>query len=178
MPIDIHPIDSYQFRDSDEFLADANIWLYIFGPQAPDDWKTKVYSKAYSSILSARGRIYVDVLILSEFINRYARLIHQITKPEEKFKDYRNSPEFKPVARDIEASVRGMLKYCRRTAIGFPACDMDALLSKFGEGDSDFNDQLLVELCKEKGFKFITHDGDFKDCGLTILTANKKLLSQ
>ncbi|MBI5185833.1 MAG: PIN domain-containing protein [Nitrospinae bacterium] len=77
MPADIRPIDSFEFRDSGEFLVDTNIWLYIFGPQAPDNWETRIYSKAYAGILSAKSHVYIDPLILSEFINRYARLIYR-----------------------------------------------------------------------------------------------------
>lgn len=180
MPTDIRPIDTYEFAETETLFVDTNIWLYIYAPQAPRDWKPRIYSKALSKILAAKSQIFIDVLVLSEFINRYARLdfnLRRIAGLAVDFKEYRKSPDFKPVAKDIEISVRHVLKHCQRTESGFSACDIESLLAKFGEGESDFNDQLMVDLCRGKGFKLITHDQDFKDCGLTVLTANGRLLA-
>ena len=54
---------------------------------------------------------------------------------------------------------------------------MEALLSDFEANSRDFNDAILAQLCRAKDLKLVTHDGDFKDCGITILTANSNLLS-
>lgn len=177
MATEVFQIDSYEYTESDAFFIDTNIWLYINAPQPPGDWKTRIYSKALAKILSAKSQIYIDALVISEYINRYARLAHELSKASITFKEFRQSPAFKSAAKDIEISVKGILKHCQKTEIGFPSCDINQLLSKFGEGNSDFNDQLMIELCKSKGFKLITHDQDFKECGLTVLTANKRLLS-
>lgn len=180
MPTEIFRVDSYEFAESDELFMDTNVWLYVYAPQAPDDKRTRVYSRALASILSAKSRIFIDAMVLSEFINRYSRLAYNLFKAAGStidFKEYRQSPDFKPVAKDIESSVRRILKHCHRTESGFSDCDIDSLLAKYGEGDSDFNDQLMVELCKSKCFKLITHDHDFKNCGVTVLTANNRLLT-
>lgn len=180
MPTETHRIGSYDFAPDDALFLDTNIWFYIYAPQAPDDWKTRVYSKALEKILKARSRIFIDALVLSEFINRYARFAYNLTKDAGSkldFKGYRRSAAFKPVAKDIETSVRRILRHCQRAESNFSACDLDRLLTEFGQGDSDFNDQLMLELCKANGLTLITHDGDFKNCGVTVLTANKGLLA-
>jgi predicted nucleic acid-binding protein len=180
MPTNVYRVDSYEFAESDELFMDTNIWFYVYAPQSPDDRRTRAYSKALAKILTVRSRIFIDAMVLSEFINSYSRLAYNLFKPAGStinFKEYRQSPDFKPIAKDIESSVRRILKHCQRTESGFSDCDIDSLLSKYGEGNSDFNDQLMVELCKSKGFKLITHDRDFKDCGVTVLTANKRLLT-
>ena len=180
MPTDIYPIDTYKFAETETLFVDTNIWLYIYAPQAPGDRRTREYSNALARILAAKSRIFIDALILSEFINRYARLTFNLRKNSGlviDFKEYRKSSDFKLVAKDIEISVRRVLKHCQRMESGFSTCDIERLLVKFSEGESDFNDQLMVELCKDKGFKLITHDQDFKDCGLTVLTANSRLLT-
>ena len=69
------PIDLYDFTHRDELLVDTNIWLDIHGPQGTaNNPRTRTYSRALARILRAKSRMYVDVLILTEFANRYARL--------------------------------------------------------------------------------------------------------
>lgn len=180
MPTEIFRVDSYDFVEADALFIDTNVWLYVYAPQAPDDKRTRVYSRALASILSAKSRIFIDAMVLSEYINRYSRLAYNLFKAAGStidFKEYRHSSDFKPVAKDIESSVRRILKHCHRTESGFLNCDINSLLAKYGEGDADFNDQLMVELCKSKGFKLITHDRDFRDCCVTVLTANSRLLA-
>jgi len=54
---------------------------------------------------------------------------------------------------------------------------IETVLCEFEKGNSDFNDQVLCEICKEKGFTLVTDDPDFSGSGVTILTANSRLLS-
>lgn len=67
------PMGNYSFSEADNFLIDTNIWIYLYGPQLPKDWKTTIYSGALARMLAAKSKIWMDVLILSEFINRYCR---------------------------------------------------------------------------------------------------------
>lgn len=49
-------------------------------------------------------------------------------------------------------------------------------MNEYQVGGSDFNDQVIREVCKSNGFKLLTDDGDFDTQGLTVLTANSRLL--
>ena len=173
-------ISAYVFQPTDELLLDANVWFFVYGPHRPGSRKAATYSAAFAKILKAECRIYVDVLIVSEFINRYARLKHNILQRSSSvpsdFKQFRKSTAFKPIARDIAADVRRILRNCTRTESGFDVFDINALVDEYEKGDSDFNDQVLAELCKSKGLKLVTDDADFRDRGLMLLTANRHLL--
>lgn len=173
-------IDRYSFTKNDALLLDANIWCFIYGRQDPTDWRIPVYSKALANILKAKSSIFIDVLVLSEFINRYSRIEYEIAKtsggPKE-FKAFRKSSRFKTTVVDIVAASRQILRHCQRTGSGFELLDINALLSDHQIKCPDFNDQILTEACKAQGLKLVTHDGDFKDCGLTVLTAQKYLLN-
>jgi predicted nucleic acid-binding protein len=70
-----------------------------------------------------------------------------------------------------------MLQNCTRVGNGFESLEIDALVDDYAAGDSDFNDQVLIALCKKEGLKMVTDDGDFKGCGIPVITANKRLLS-
>ena len=67
-------VNDYQFNPDDKLLLDTNIWLLVYGPQKPRDTRVATYSQALANILSAKCCVYIDVLIVSEFINTYARL--------------------------------------------------------------------------------------------------------
>ncbi|MBI5141718.1 MAG: PIN domain-containing protein [Nitrospirae bacterium] len=170
-------ITRYGFKASDELLLDANIWMFVYGPQKPGDKRVTAYSRELARILAAQSRIYIDVLIVSEFINTYARLKWNVMgKPHADFKRFRKSAEFKPVAQDVAADVKRVLKHCSRIESSFEALDIDGLINQFGAGDSDFNDQVITELCKRKGLTLVTDDGDFINSGIPVLSANKRLL--
>jgi predicted nucleic acid-binding protein len=174
-------IGKYVFKASDELLFDANVWFFLYGPHRPGDPKATVYSGALKSILSAKSRVYIDVLIVSEFVNRYARLKHNLLRrrsgvPRD-FKQFRSTSAFKAIAKDIAADTRKIVTNCACLDSGFATLDLDSLLNEYGGGDSDFNDLVLVDLCASKGLKLVTDDGDFRGKDITILTANKRLLA-
>ena len=99
----------YNFTSQDRLFLDANIWLYLYAQLKPQAHWVKIYSKVFKRILKAKSKVYTDVLVVSEFINRYARLRWRIDESNfgefDEFKDFRNSPHFKPVAQDIAADV-------------------------------------------------------------------------
>ncbi len=173
-------IGKYVFQATDELLLDANVWFFVHGPHRPGDPRAAAYSGALAKIVAAKSRVYIDVLIISEFVNRYARLKHQILQGRSgvsrDFKKFRQSSTFKTVARDIAADIRKILANCTRVESGFAPLDIESLVSDYGRGDSDFNDLVLTELCKSRAFKLVTDDGDFKGKNIAVLTANKRLL--
>jgi predicted nucleic acid-binding protein len=177
----VEEIGKYVFKATDELLVDANVWFFLYGPHPPGSPKAAVYSGALARILAAHSRIFVDVLIISEFVNRYARLKHNILQgrpgvPRD-FKQFRKSLTFKALAKDIAADVRKLLANCARVDSGFAALEIESLVAEYEQGDSDFNDLVLADLCKSKGFKLVTDDGDFKGKDVVVLTANKRLLN-
>ena len=170
-------VASYNFKSEDELFVDTNVWLFIYGPQKPGDTRVAAYSHALARILAAQSRIYIDVLIVSEFVNTYARLKWKLVAPHiNQFKAFRKSVEFKPVAQDVAADVKRVLKHCSRIESSFEALDIDGLINQYGAGDSDFNDQVITELCKRNGLTLVTDDGDFDGQGIPVVTANKRLL--
>lgn len=171
-------ITGYDFKPNDELLLDTNIWLLVYGPQKPGDSRVAVYSQALAKILAAQSRIYIDVLVVSEFINTLARSKWKLSAPHIKeFKAFRKSPDFKPIAQDIAADIKLVLQHCTRLESGFESLVIDTLINEYAAGDSDFNDQILTTLCRSKGLKLVTDDGDFKGQGISVVTANKRLLA-
>ena len=176
---DVFPISlPYKFNSSDGFLIDANVWILLNGPPGLKRDIAADYSSALRKMLAVKCRVFVDVLVLSEFVNRYLRYKFDMSNPSQKvtFKDFRSSTDYPAVAKDIANAVRGILKTCRPVNSGLESIDMEALLTDFEQKQRDFNDQVLAELCASKKLALISHDGDFRGFGITVLTANSRML--
>jgi predicted nucleic acid-binding protein len=174
------PIGQYRFSESDALLVDTNVWYYLYGPQSKPDYKVATYSGGLRRILAARSKIYVDVLVVSEFINRFARFWYHLrpaSDPTLDFKAFRKSNEFVPIAAEIANATRRIMQQCERVGSGFEQLDITLLIQDFESRCCDFNDQVIAQLCSSKGLKLVTDDADFRDFDITILTANQKLLS-
>ena len=103
----------YNFTSQDKLFLDANIWFYLYGPQKPGNRWVRIYSTVFNGILNAKSQIFIDVLVVSEFINRYARLKWKLAPPHyASFKHFRNSLHFTPIAQDIAADAK---QRCRIT---------------------------------------------------------------
>jgi predicted nucleic acid-binding protein len=176
-------IRKYTFCNKDRLFLDANIWLLIYGPVPRSD-KDKIfkniYSNSFKNMLINGAQIFVDELILSEFINAFRQLEFKRMKPEFEwsygFKKFRDSPESVQVTKEIASNARKILKVSLRCDSIFNSANIDAMLNEYEKGHSDFNDQVYLELCKTNGFTFVTNDSDFKDCEVPLLTANSSLL--
>jgi len=181
MPGTVGRLSTYRFRETDRLLLDANVWLFLYSPQySPTDRRVSIYSAALKGALAAHCQIFIDALVLSEFINAWARFmynkLHASTKPKD-FKTYRNSSTFRPVAKGIADACRRILDYAARIDCEFASLNIDAVLSGYEAGRADFNDHVLAELCNTKQLTLVTDDADLKGLTLNILTENKRLLT-
>ena len=174
-----HDVRRYTFTPEDRLFLDTNIWWFIYVPQKPKATRqVEVYSQVLRDIHEARSRIHIDVLVVSEFINAYARREWRSRRPDIRdFKYFRQSEEFESVAAEIAHDVKLVTSQCEQLASGFDTLRIDEMMSAYGAGHSDFNDQVIAQLCRKEGLTLITHDLDFKHSDISILTANHHLLA-
>lgn len=174
----IRDIRSHTFMKDDRLLIDTNVWLSVYGPIPYRRKRAVLYSNAIANIKRIRCMVFIDVIVVSEFINKYARLEFQQTGNEfNDFKAFRDSAYFKPVARNIATSVMGIMNNCTRCGTGFHEMNISSLLADFAGGNKDFNDQVIVEICKTQGLQLLTDDGDFHIPDVHVITANNQLLA-
>jgi predicted nucleic acid-binding protein len=173
-------IETYQFTKADALLVDANVWLYVECPRAQHDWATPTYSRALKRIIAAGCPVFADMLVLSEFVNRYSRLEYGAWKTPggtEGFKTFRSSDAYPSVAESIAGAVRRILARTQCVESGLTSIDMGRLLDGYALGKSDFNDSILAELCRTRCLKLVTNDEDFGQYDIPVLTANRRLLA-
>jgi predicted nucleic acid-binding protein len=175
VPIKVHSIESYDFPEDKSYFFDTNIWLYIYGPIGWPDERSDVYSRALKGIKNSNGTIYINCLIISEFINAFSRIEFKQQSDFTRYKEFRNSLAYRAIAQDIAYNVRKILKNTLTCDPELQAIDLPAVMDLFEQGKYDFNDLLFAQICHAKGLVFVTHDRDFSDLEVEVLTANEKL---
>lgn len=184
-------ISGYTFRLSDQILPDSNIWLYLYSPAAvayPHWLKPAImtYTKAWAALHQQDVTVWLDTVVLSEVINRLLDEEWQRIDPPnqgtqvrkyKKRKDFRCSQDYPGAARSVEAIARMVVADSKALDHPFSRWDLDSVLTDFGSGSTDWNDQLLVETCRYHNVKLMTHDADYVTGGIEVLTINPKLIA-
>jgi predicted nucleic acid-binding protein len=184
MKMTTNNIRSYTFQKSDRLFFDTNIWLAINNPFGHRvDERAKAYSNAYREIITLGLKIFIDVNVLSEFINRSTRQRFELWKEEDltrrevDFKTYRSSEDYKDTRQAVAAATQTILVDCVAVDTLLSRIDLVQMISDFGNGQFDINDQLIVEVCRANHFMLVTDDSDYRGVSVPILTYNRRLLS-
>ncbi len=180
-------VETYVPKDGDRYFFDANIWLYFYCPVISiSSYKKTIISK-YDGFLkkaiNSDMTIYVSSLIVSEVINAWLRLDFNILRRKKTINDnykkhYRGSSHYLSTAKDIQAVFNNqLLKISTPLDDRFTEISLPDVLSELDK--TDFNDCYYHHLAKLDNLLIVTDDADFAelDTGISILTANQKLLN-
>ncbi len=174
-----YDLSSYSFSSGEQILVDTNIWLYLFpAPADPSNRFATQYSTGFSNLVSAKAQPVLDPIVLSEYLNRYIRIEWggNYKSQYPKFKNFRNSFDFSAVVSSAEAFAKRIVSFCKIHSIPANELDLNQALADFSTRKVDFNDALLIDICKKRELKLMTNDGDFVDGGIEVLTTNPRLL--
>jgi hypothetical protein len=147
----------------------------------------KWYTDAFEKMRLSNCKIFIDFFVLSEFINRFARLEYDRKMPPIKrdpnknnYKLFRKSADGQNTAREIVININKIMKISNLCDLNynFIKPKLTAQLNEYEKFDSDFNDLIYIELCKENKFTLVTHDRDFGNHDIHVLTANNEMLSR
>lgn len=174
----VHSIEGYDFPAGQGYFFDTNIWLYIYGPISWPDHKSEIYSGALKRIKDSKSTIYINCMIISEFINTFSRIEFRQQFEFSKYKEFRNSLKYRAIAQNIAYNVKKIIKNTLACDPELQTIYFPEVLDLFEQGKYDFNDLLFAQICRAKGLVFVTHDKDFSGLGVEILTANEKLVSK
>ncbi len=158
---------------------DANIWMYIFCEIA--DYKIKYireYSAVFSKILKSGNSIFIDLAVISEFVNSYLRISfynynrkNNLNNQDYK-KDYRKTDDFKEAWENVCNIVNNkILSKTKTINFEYDKTSIGELLIPTSL-ETDFNDNHILNLCKKNNMYLLTNDGDFKNTDINIITAN------
>lgn len=156
---------------------DANSLIYIFWSTSPDAQEATDYGSIMATLIKNEAKLVVNEIVISEIINRVLRLeFYKSDMPKDKFKEYRDSPEGKSVQADINEIIKNRI--LNRFQISNDSFSKEELNSILTVTTLDFNDKLIELLCKKKNMILLTHDYDFSESDVDILSANNKFKSK
>lgn len=157
-------LSNYTFTGSEKFLVDANVWLYLYGPM--NNKNDHGYSIIIPKVFDKTIKLFINDLIISEFINKTCRIAYNKYLRKNKLnsrscdfkKDYRNTQDFKDIYKitidTVEQDVLAISTYV-------PVAKDDLFNGIGNLSSEDFNDELIVQSALSQGLSIITHDRDF-----------------
>ncbi|MDD4205105.1 MAG: PIN domain-containing protein [Candidatus Delongbacteria bacterium] len=164
--------------ESRSIFFDANIILYLFWATGLEKCEAE-YASLFQSLMTNKNRLYVDLTIISEVFNKAFDIEFEKYKdahknPHLNKKTYRDSEEGKIAVDDVYSLLKNtVLKHFEIAGKSFTKQEIIDLLIV---DHLDFSDKIFLKICRENGFVLLTHDYDFRDAEIDILTANKKLV--
>ena len=172
-------LNSYSFSSGEQIFVDTNIWLYLFNPPRNPQFRfARSYSSGFSNLVNAKAKPVLDPMVLSEYLNRYCRIewAASFKNTYREFKNFRKSQDFAGVASDAKLFASRIIDCCM--VHDTPASDLDLAqaLDDFATGQIDFNDAVILDVCKKHNLKLLTNDSDFQTGGIEVLTTNPTLL--
>ena len=173
----VKPIVSYKFSGKDRLLIDTSVLLRVFAGNVAGRDAVKEYGNAHKRMIAAKSKLHVDIVVITEYVR--ICLNHVWNKPhlrELSFEKFRKKRDYKDAVRKIAPTVRNIFKVCSPIESNFSGVKMGMLLKDYETGKHGFNDQFIANLCRSKSMRLVTHDKDFIAAGVTVLTANKRLL--
>jgi len=171
-------IDNLSSIKGQKVFLDANIWVYLFCEISyTKPWLIKKYSSAFHFLLKNKVGIFIDFSIMSEFVNRYLRIAFSNYKELKNikkmgYKDYRKTDDFREAWENVSNIVNERI-LPNSTIVNYEYDNFSlSNLLKVNNLDVDFNDNHIVNLCSSNNLALLTHDGDFKNSDITVITAN------
>lgn len=165
-----------------KYFLDTNVWYYIYGQQMPDDPRVSVYSDLLNTLINNKSEIYSDIIVLSEITNIYIQFEYKCyldyaSSKDVPFKEYRKCEDYNRIIEGITDILRRIISNCKSVCFGFSAANPTAFVDDFELHRIDFNDIVIAQICQENDLILVTHDYDFADMEIDILTANKRIIS-
>lgn len=203
MAYQIYDITAFPVDEFPYYFCDANVWIaamkcYCLGSVDKYEEPYQTFVEAVVNLNEERDthalkhiknqpKIVLTSLVLSEIINSYMRNVAMksffmgsvLSKPPDFKKDYRDNPSsnYRAQLKNLCTDIIAFSDYTVLWDDEFIKVDPYSWLNNLHSIDADFNDLYYYEYIKHKHIPFVTSDKDCKFPDVTIITANKELLS-
>ena len=159
------------FSQNDRILIDANVLIYVYCPLNGRSYEGFIshYTDTLQKIGNAKSSVFVNSLIISEFINRWLRMDFSRTGLNDFKRDYRPSDRYRNT---IKLILRELAKFYKQFNVqnlndNFSIINFQRKYIEFPQ--SDFNDILIAENAIANSCKILTQDKDFAQYPVEII---------
>lgn len=158
-------------NDGDNVFIDTNVLIFYLYPINPK--KYSYYANAIYMLQKKKCQMFINSLVVSEFINRLLRLDFAQIKDEniKDFKrDYRQTQNY---INTLKFAITELNKFCetfnvRHIRDDFDKMNIMELYAKY-EYSFDFNDLIIAENVRSNKLKLLTDDKDFQNLNITLI---------
>jgi predicted nucleic acid-binding protein len=164
-------------------ITDANVLIYIFWPSIRTLRLSAQYRTVFVRLRKQGTTLVVTMGILNEVNNRVFKeqwkawnqsRIQKGLAPISNYKQFRRSATGIAMMKQINDIIKGkILKQVEIVEKHFNNTEAETL---FVEDQLDLTDRIIAAIAKERKYIVFTHDGDFINTDVDILTANGKIL--
>lgn len=153
---------SVYIEESDNVFIDTNILIFLFSPSFVNsrEFQVEKYSSIMSLLIQKKCKLFINELVVSEFINRCMRIDFErnFNKNNDKnFKrDYRKSQEYKDTLKIVINELNKFLKFSKQINDDFINFEISENI------EADFNDLIIADTVKKNNLKLLSDDGDYE----------------
>lgn len=162
--IDISSI--YNINEADNIFIDANILIFLFSPSFVSSKRFQVdkYSQIMTQLFQKKCKLFINQLVVSEFINKCMRIDFErnfnINNDKDYKKDYRTSQEYKDTLKIVITELKKFLKHAKQINDDFETFEIK------DNFEIDFNDLIIADTVKKNNLKLLSDDGDYHILGI------------
>jgi len=166
--------DYTKIRERDIFV-DANVLIYLFWPTGSHFFE-RSYAHLFRNLLRQGNKLFVDIFIISEVINRVIRTEHKKNNPASEYKEFRKSSIGRRALNDVYIIIKNyVLNHFQVIGKNFNCMEISSFLIV---DELDFVDKVIMSVCKENNLVLLTNDADFKNSDLDIISGNPKIFDK
>jgi predicted nucleic acid-binding protein len=158
----------YKIDKNEKVFIDANILIFLFSPDfvSSREYQVDKYSKILELLITNNNELYINSLVISEFINRCLRIdfeknFQDRNRTKDFKRDYRDSDSYVKTLRIIKKEIKKFLKLnVKQIHDDFDKVNIIEELDRLDK--LDFNDLMIVKSIEIYGLKLLSDDGDFR----------------
>jgi len=159
---------TYKINKNDNVFLDTNILIFLFSPDfvSSNDYQVDTYSKIFEILVEKQNNMYINSLVVSEFLNRCLRIdFDKNFQDDDKSKhyknDYRRSNEYKQTLNILLKLLHKMLNVFKIKQLDDDFSKFETI-SEFEKSDElDFNDLVISRTVLTQNLKLLSDDRDF-----------------
>ncbi len=150
---------------NEKIFIDTNILIFLFSPSFinSEQWMINKYSQIFATIVSNKNKLYINSLVVSEFINLCLRIDFNKnfnTDGRKNYKkDYRNSVEYRTTFNIVRNELKKILRLTSIIDDNLSSIDIISEFNKYQQ--LDFNDFVIANTVIKNDFKLLSDDNDF-----------------